>query len=129
MSVIKLPESVKTLYLTADLHGSLELIKYYVNYHHLKDTCIIICGDVGLGFQPKWERHMIELINKKLILSNCYVVGLRGNHSNPSCFQDTSIVKENGNPRNWINVPDYTVINVCNKNILCVGGGCSIDRT
>lgn len=128
-NIIKLPDSIKMLCLTADIHGNLELIKYYINHRHLTNTCIIICGDVGLGFQPKWEQAMIDLINKKLVLTNCYVVGLRGNHSNPACFQDISIIKENGNPRNWINVPDYTIINVCDKNILCVGGATSIDRT
>ena len=46
----------------------------------------------------------------------------------PSQFQDTELVKVNGNPRNWLNVPDYTVVNVCNKNVLCVGGATSIDR-
>lgn len=129
MSNIKLPDSIKTLYFCGDIHASLELIKYYINYHHLKDTCIIICGDIGLGFQPKWEHHMIDLINKKLMLTNCYTICCRGNHDSPAYFQDVSIIKDNGNPRHWLNVPDYTVINVLGKNVLMCGGGISIDRT
>lgn len=35
---------------------------------------------------------------------------------------------ENGKSRNWIKVPNYTIINTCNKNILCVSGAVSIDR-
>lgn len=127
--LIKLPETIKDLYFVGDIHGNLELIKYYVNTHHLKDSAIFICGDVGMGFQPKWERAMINYINKKLVLNNCFVIATRGNHDNPLCFQDVSLTKLNDKPINWLNIPDYSIINVANKNILCVGGGISVDRT
>lgn len=127
--LIKLPETVKDLYFVGDIHGNLELIKYYINSYHIKNSAIFICGDVGMGFQPKWERAMIDYINKKLVLTNCFVIAVHGNHDNPLCFQDTELFKKNGDQINWLNVPDYSVINVANKNVLCVGGAISVDRT
>lgn len=125
---INLPNTIQSIYFCGDLHGNLEYLKYTINSQHLTNSVIFVCGDVGLGFQPKWERAIIDIINKKLVLSNCYIIGVRGNHDNPLCFQDVSLVKDNGKPTNWLNVPDYTIVNVCNQNILCVGGGTSIDR-
>lgn len=126
--MINLPDTIKKIGFLGDEHGNLKHIRYIINSYHLTDTVLFLCGDVGLGFQPKWERSIIDYINKKLVITNCYVIGVRGNHDDSSQFQDTELVKANGNPRNWLNVPDYTVVNVCNKNILCVGGATSIDR-
>lgn len=122
--LIKLPNSIKNLYFCGDIHGNLEYIKYSIANNHLKNACIVICGDVGMGFQPKWEKHVLKYINHIIVSKNCFVVGIRGNHDNPDCFNDISIEKQN-----WINVPDYTIIEVCNKHVLCIGGGISIDRS
>ena len=127
--MIKLPDTIKSLYLCGDVHQNYELIKYYVANRHLKDCCIIGLGDIGLGFNPKYDAQIFPLINKKLSLSGCYWVTLYGNHDSPMSFRDDSCVMENGNTRNWIKVPNYTVVNACGKNILCVCGGVSIDRT
>lgn len=126
--IINLPSTIKNIYFCGDLHGNLEYLKYIINSYHLTNSVIFICGDVGLGFQPKWERSIIDFINQKLIEANCYIIGVRGNHDNPLCFQDVDLVKDNGQPRNWLNVPDYTIVHVSNQNVLCIGGGISIDR-
>lgn len=128
-NIIKLPNSVKTLYFIGDLHSSLELVKYHVNYNHITNSAIFLCGDVGIGWNKKWEAHIINLINKKLIEKSVWVFGCRGNHEDPMCFNDISLVKDDGSPRNWLNLPDYSIVNVNNKNILICGGGISIDRT
>lgn len=120
---IKLPETINQLYFCGDIHGNFEYIKYFLNQFHISNSCIIICGDVGMGFQPKQDKHIIKYIDNKLKEKNNFVVGIRGNHDDPNFFQATTL----GNC-NWINVLDYTVVNVCNKNILCIGGGISIDR-
>lgn len=125
---ISLPNTIQSIYFCGDLHGNLEYLKYIINSQHITNSVIFICGDVGLGFQPKWERAMIDVINKKLVLTNNYIIGIRGNHDNPLCFYDTSLVKDNGKPMNWLNVPDYTIVDVCNQSILCIGGATSIDR-
>lgn len=112
-----------------DIHQHYELVKYYVANQHLKDCCIIGLGDIGLGFNPKYDAQIFPFINKKFSLSNCYWCVFAGNHDSPMAFRDDSCVMENGKSRNWIKVPNYTIINVCDKNILCISGGISVDRT
>ena len=126
--VIQIP-NIKNIYFCGDLHGNLDYIKYIVNSYHLTNSVIFICGDVGLGFSPKGEQIVIDFINKKLVNTNNFIIGVRGNHDDPLKFQDTELIKANGKNRNWLNVPDYTVVNVANKNVLCIGGGTSVDRT
>lgn len=48
---------------------------------------------------------------------------VRGNHDNPAYFDGTTFKH-----KRMRCVPDYTVLQVCNHNILCVGGAISIDR-
>lgn len=126
--MIKIP-NIESIYFCGDIHGNLEYIKYRLNHEHLTNSIIFICGDIGLGFSPKFEQEIINRINKKLIESNNYVIGVRGNHDDPSKFQDTELIKDTGELRNWLNVPDYTIIQVLDQNILCIGGGISVDRT
>lgn len=121
--LIKLPDFIKSIYFVGDLHGNWELVKYYITNNHITDSVIFVCGDVGRGFNIKTEDIMRDYINKKLVLTNNYVMCVRGNHDNPDLFTDTTLEK------NWLFIPDYSIINVCQKNILCVGGGISIDRT
>lgn len=128
MATIKLPDTIKQICFVGDIHFGFKLIKHYVTSLHLKNTAFFICGDVGLGFNTKLEEQELNFISKKIGLTNCISVCCRGNHENPECFNDTSLFKENGKQKYWLNCPDYTVINVCNKNILLVGGAVSIDR-
>lgn len=123
-NIINLPPTIDSLYFCGDIHGNLTYISYIIHSKHLHNACIVICGDVGLGFNIPNEKHNISYINKCLCKTNCFVIAIRGNHDNPNCFTDIKL----GNS-NWINVQDYTIINVCGKNILCIGGGISIDRT
>lgn len=51
-------------------------------------------------------------------------MALRGNHDDKSFFVDNEFQED----KNIYLVPDYTVVNVCGKNILCIGGGISVDR-
>ena len=74
--MINLQDTIKRIGFLGDEHG----IRYIINSYHLTDTVLFLCGDVGLGFQPKWERSIIDYINKKLVITNCYVIGVRGNH-------------------------------------------------
>lgn len=78
--MINLPDTIKKIGFLGDEHGNLKHIKYIINSYHLTDTVLFLCGDIGLGFQPKWERSIIDYINKKLVITNCYVIGVRGNH-------------------------------------------------
>ena len=50
---LNLPNTITDIFICGDLHGRLEYIKYVINNNHLTNSVIFICGDVGLGFQPK----------------------------------------------------------------------------
>lgn len=78
--MIELPSTIESILFCGDVHGALEYLKYKINTLKLHNTCIFLCGDVGLGFQPKWERTVIDFISKKLTFNNCYIIGVRGNH-------------------------------------------------
>lgn len=47
----------------------------------------------------------------------------RGNHDDPAYFQEERVHHER-----FRCIPDYSVIQACGHNILCVGGAVSIDR-
>lgn len=90
----------------------------------IEDCVIIVAGDCGFGFNK--EEYYHQLFNKYheiLELNNVFIYFVRGNHDDPSYFNEHKI-----NYNNIKTVKDYSVITVNDKNILCVGGGLSIDR-
>ena len=48
---------------------------------------------------------------------------MRGNHDHPAYFDGAML-----NFKRFVAVPDYSILQVCNHTILCVGGAISIDR-
>lgn len=119
------------VYAIGDLHGKFSVLRMFIKTNKLKDTTLICCGDIGLGFgKPDFELHCLKKIfNKILKEANCNVIFFRGNHDNPERFDDKFL-----NEPNIKAVSDYTLVSVTNsenitKNILCIGGGLSIDRT
>jgi predicted phosphodiesterase len=61
-----------------------------------------------------------------LIKRNIYLFFIRGNHDNPNYFNGwnrEAIVTDR-----FIPIPDYTMITVNDKKILCIGGATSVDR-
>lgn len=120
--MLRLPITVDKVFVIGDIHGNFEYVKYLVNSFHLNNACIFICGDIGIGFNINYETKILSFLKQKLLENNIFVVATRGNHDNPDLFNDTEL-------SNWMNVPDYTVVNVKNQNFLCIGGGISVDRT
>lgn len=114
---------MRLLYL-GDIHRNFNLIKSYVENYSLSDVHIIQVGDFGVGFREFEEDYEnLERINKILIENNVFVWAIRGNHDYKPYFDN--------DPFNFSNiklVKDYTVLNLCNKKILCVGGAQSVDR-
>ena len=91
----------------------------------VKGSLIVVLGDNGFGTAP--EAKIIKFLtdkNKILAYNNINVVFIRGNNDDPSYFDGEKI-----NFSNIKAVPDYSVIETKNKNILCVGGAISADRT
>lgn len=91
----------------------------------IKDCVIIVAGDCGFGFNK--EEYYHQIFNKYMPLlekNNIYVYFVRGNHDDPSYFEEQKI-----NYERIKTIPDYSVIQIDENNILCVGGAISIDRT
>lgn len=112
-------------YCCGDIHGEFGAVSTFINSYCLYDCVLIVCGDVGLGFNK--ERYYIdtlEKLNKTCEKRNVYVLMVRGNHDDPRYFRDKFIDYSHVKA-----IDDYTVVETNNKNILCVGGAVSIDRT
>ena len=87
----------------------------------ISNSCIVLCGDVGLGFSPNLENMKISFLNKLCEKTNNYIIAIRGNHDNPEFFKGIY-------NKRFKAVEDYSVVQFKDKNILCIGGGTSVDR-
>lgn len=107
-----------------DIHGKLNIIPDFIKKSGLDNCAIIIAGDVGIGFESQRDEiRRLNYLNKRLIHSKSVVYGVRGNHDNPLYFTgeyDMSNIKL---------IPDYSILELNDYRILCVGGALSIDRT
>lgn len=68
------------LFFVGDIHGSFYGLEDLIKNNNIENSCIVICGDVGLGFAPKLERATIKDLNAFLKKTNNNVIGIRGNH-------------------------------------------------
>lgn len=109
-----------------DIHGLINLKSISLNYIKDIENCLIIfVGDIGLGFSsPILEKNTLKDCNEIIKSKNIHYILLRGNHDNPDFFVNDSEY----NQSNITVIPDYTILNTANNNILCIGGGISIDR-
>ena len=107
-----------------DIHGNFNLIHQYVKMYEIKDAHIIQVGDFGVGFSTfEKEKRMLEMYHTLLVKNNVCVWAIRGNHDYKPYFDN--------DPFGFTNIkliPDYTVLNLGGKNILCIGGAVSVDR-
>lgn len=112
-------------FVIGDIHGHFDLLKDLIIMRDYLSNCIlIVAGDSGFGFYPYdyYDKKMTEL-NMTLLENNIILYFIRGNHDDPSYFEENKIKFSNIET-----IPDYSVIQVGYENILCVGGGVSIDR-
>lgn len=110
---------MKKVYMYADSHGEFKTIKYKLNYR--KDCIIIQLGDFGWFNDSQISK--IKDLNRFLKVRNIKMYVIRGNHDNPIYF-------DGGNRfSNIFFLEDYTVLNINNTNILCIGGAISVDRS
>lgn len=115
----------KQVLVSGDIHGDFNglVFKLCVQYG-CTDTLLIVAGDCGFGFElPKHYEQIYNSVAKRLREANNWVVFIRGNHDNPAYFSEERV-----SYKRWRCVPDYSVIQACGHNILCVGGAVSIDR-
>lgn len=125
---------VNDIYCIGDLHGNFEQLKSLIAKYGLKDVAIIVCGDIGIGFyKDEYYNNTFKKLNKLFKERNVFFYLFRGNHDDPSYFNGDKKV----NLSNIKTIPDYSVIQILTKvdnknvtrNILCVGGAISIDRS
>jgi predicted phosphodiesterase len=107
-----------------DIHGQFNIIHQYVKKYGIKDENIIQIGDFGVGFNTiEKEKRLLEMYHTQLVKNNVHVWAIRGNHDYKPHFDN--------DPFGFTNihlVPDYTVLELCDKRILCIGGAVSVDR-
>lgn len=115
---------IKPIYFLGDIHGEFHVINTYINRFDIKDAYIVQVGDFGVGFKSlKKEKILLDSIHIELVKRNIIVYAIRGNHDYKPYFDN--------DPFGFTNIKlvrDYTVLNLNNKNILCIGGAVSIDR-
>jgi predicted phosphodiesterase len=116
-------ENMKLMFL-GDIHGNFNIINQYVKMYDIKDAHIIQVGDFGVGFSRfEKEKRMLEMYHTQLVNNNVHVWAIRGNHDYKPYFDN--------DPFGFTNihlVADYTVLNLADKKILCIGGAVSVDR-
>ena len=107
-----------------DIHGRFNIINQYVKLYGIKDAHIIQVGDFGVGFKTvEKETRMLEMFHDILLKNNVHVWAIRGNHDYKPHFDN--------DPFGFTNIhliPDYTVLELGGKRILCIGGAISVDR-
>ena len=121
---LSFPEA-KTIIVSGDIHGNFNqlVFKLCIQYQ-LTDTLLIVAGDCGFGFEKKeYYEQIVRRNAKRMNQDNNWIVFVRGNHDNPAYFDGAML-----NFKRFVAVPDYSILQVCNHTILCVGGAISIDR-
>lgn len=103
-----------------DVHGNLNLLKFYISSMKLTNTIFIQLGDLGAGII---HQSAYTFLNTTLVETNNILYAIRGNHDDPECFETTHNVESN-----IIFVKDYDIIRLLDKDILFIGGAISIDR-
>jgi predicted phosphodiesterase len=107
-----------------DLHGQFNIINQYIKTYKIENVHIIQVGDFGVGFAPIFkEKRLLEMTNDVLVKKNIHVWSIRGNHDYKPHFENDPFQLSNIHL-----VPDYTVLDLCGKKILCIGGAVSVDR-
>ena len=112
-----------------DIHGNFQALMDITNPYD--NTVFIIAGDCGFGFPDTNVKKIKSLVSKMIMpflnKRNSYFMFIRGNHDDPAFFQDEAFRSEISTGR-FILLPDYSLIKINGKNILCVGGSVSVDR-
>lgn len=122
----------KNLKFVGDIHGMLSTLDYDMHtVRKYKNTAVIVCGDIGLGFRSfNKEKELLSVVEKSLTKHNNCIVLYRGNHDDPYWFNlDSSIKHDIDELYPHIKIsPDYSILNTVDGNILVIGGARSIDR-
>jgi predicted phosphodiesterase len=111
---------MRRLFFLGDLHRNFKGLANNIN--PLKNSDIILLGDIEFQFQNADWLKWYQDFNDKLVKLNIQLYCIRGNHDNPFYWFDQTYTFSNIHL-----VKDYTILDLKYK-ILCVGGAVSIDR-
>ena len=112
--------------------GSMDSFTLKADYTDIKakdlsfysDAIIISAGNNQIGFNSdSYYEKIFGKMNEILAKNNTTILLIRGNNDDPSFFREEKI-----NFSNVKTIPDYSVVKTKYGNILCVGGGLSVDR-
>ena len=116
-----------------DIHGAFKTFHHNLKQKDIRDAIVFLCGDIGFGFyKPNYYTTEIGDIQDTLQERNIYVIAIRGNHDDPHYFTNdlkNISARLHDEFSNWLFVSDYDLVHTPTHNILCIGGGVSIDRT
>lgn len=120
---------VDHIYFIGDIHGQFEpLVFSLMSKYKITDAVVIVCGDIGIGFcNIKYYIELFGRINKKLQKQNIHLYFIRGNHDDPSYFNNTPEELVKGLTNIHL-ISDWSILNINEHNILCIGGATSIDK-
>ena len=106
-----------------DIHGDWSVITHFAEQH--PDSLIIQVGDFGIGFKhPIEEEHKLDKLAKKLSEAKCELFVIRGNHDDPSYFDNTCT----GGAVTLL--ADYSTMELIDgRSVQLIGGGISVDRS
>lgn len=98
--------NVETVYCIGDVHGALRGVAGHIKRYDLHDCALIFCGDIDFGFEKdEYYEQVYRKLRPLLSKQNIYLFFLRGNHDNPSFFDDKRIAH-----KRFTAVSDYSVI-------------------
>lgn len=123
---IQLPS--KQLVFIGDIHGNFQKLIQLIKPH--TDTTFIVCGDCGFGFPDTKYEKIQKMIRANfqagLEKRNNYLLFFRGNHDDPSYFEEPTMSLIN--TARFRLIQDFTIVEVVGEKVLCIGGAVSIDR-
>lgn len=84
---------VKSVVICGDVHGEFRELAFRLCVRYgMSDTLLIVAGDCGFGFEkPAYYEQVFSRISPKLSKANNYIAMVRGNHDDPSYFNEQRV--------------------------------------
>lgn len=116
-----------SIFFVGDIHGNFKELVYNITERFkIKHSSFILCGDCGFGFEKRVHYECLyNSIKSRLEKNDIMIYCIRGNHDDKAYYTEGGLIDF----ERLKTVEDYTVITNGERNILCVGGAVSVDRS